>query len=188
MADRLESVWVTLLVFLDTGRSVRDGFLGCWETWNFPATFVTLREPRWCFSSQHSDRRWNMDAPLEPGTTINSENYIVTLQALKQRLRRIRRDKGNVLLQHDNARPHVSRATTEAIERLNLTTLTHPHLSTLQSKLVALRFPTSSEIVRRPSWTSLRTQWGSWEGCQNIWLRKQSVDVCRDGFTKVYHW
>ncbi|GFR79858.1 histone-lysine N-methyltransferase SETMAR [Elysia marginata] len=47
---------------------------------------------------------------LEQGTTINSERSVSTLRALKGRLRRVRQDKvKDVVIQHDNARPHTSR-------------------------------------------------------------------------------
>ncbi|GFN93504.1 histone-lysine N-methyltransferase SETMAR [Plakobranchus ocellatus] len=50
-----------------------------------------------------------------------------SLMALKLRLRRVRRDKDSIL-QHDNARPHTSRQTQDALEQLELTTLPHPAL------------------------------------------------------------
>ncbi|GFO47852.1 histone-lysine N-methyltransferase SETMAR [Plakobranchus ocellatus] len=46
-------------------------------------------------------------------------------ESLKQRLRRVRRDKDSIL-QHDNARPHTSRQTQDALRQLELTTLPHP--------------------------------------------------------------
>jgi 2-C-methyl-D-erythritol 4-phosphate cytidylyltransferase len=60
---------------------------------------------------------------LEPGTTINSDCYIATLKSLKQCLRGVQKHKKNILLQHDNARPHI---TMEAIEKLDLTSY-HAH-------------------------------------------------------------
>ncbi|GFO18383.1 transposase [Plakobranchus ocellatus] len=59
------------------------------------------------------------------GQTVNSERYISTLRAFKLRLRRVRRDKDSIL-QHDNARPHTSRQTQDALRQLELTTLPHP--------------------------------------------------------------
>ncbi|GFO02387.1 transposase [Plakobranchus ocellatus] len=66
---------------------------------------------------------WDME-----GQTVNSERYISTLRALKLRLRRVRRDKDSIL-QHDNARPHTSRQTQDALRHLELTTLPHPAYS-----------------------------------------------------------
>ncbi|GFR71708.1 histone-lysine N-methyltransferase SETMAR [Elysia marginata] len=44
------------------------------------------------------------------------------------RERRVRRDKDSVL-QHDNARPHISRQTQNTLKQLELTTLPHPAYS-----------------------------------------------------------
>ncbi|GFS24221.1 histone-lysine N-methyltransferase SETMAR [Elysia marginata] len=58
---------------------------------------------------------WDMESIvhfeiLEQGTTINSERYVSTLPELKGRLRPVRQDKvKDVVIQHDNARPHTSR-------------------------------------------------------------------------------
>ncbi|GFO35466.1 transposase [Plakobranchus ocellatus] len=65
---------------------------------------------------------------LEQAQTVNSERYIPTLRALKLRLRRVRRDKDSIL-QHDNARPHTSRQTQDALRQLELTTVPHPAYS-----------------------------------------------------------
>jgi hypothetical protein len=47
-------------------------------------------------------------AAMARGETINSDAYIKILQKLKQRYRRMRpnRNPGDMLIQHDNARPH----------------------------------------------------------------------------------
>jgi hypothetical protein len=65
---------------------------------------------------------------LEPGTTMNSQHYTATLKTLKEYLRRFQKHK-NILLQLDNARPHISRTTMEAIEKLDLTISPHPPYS-----------------------------------------------------------
>ena len=67
---------------------------------------------------------------LEKGNTVNSEQYVSTLRALKARIRRVRRDKlGEAILHHDNARPHTSRKTQYALEQLEFPTLPHPPYS-----------------------------------------------------------
>lgn len=65
------------------------------------------------------------------GTTINSDAYVTTLKKLQARLSRVRphRQKQDVLLLHDNARPHVSQKTTAVITKLGWTTLKHPPYS-----------------------------------------------------------
>jgi len=47
---------------------------------------------------------------LETETTVNSQRYTETLTALKRRIERIG-IRNETLLQHDNARPHTSAAT-----------------------------------------------------------------------------
>jgi len=65
---------------------------------------------------------------LEKETTINSQRYIETLTALKRRSERIG-IRNETLLQHDNARPHTSAATRDAIQRLEFSVLPHPPYS-----------------------------------------------------------
>ncbi|GFO24201.1 transposase [Plakobranchus ocellatus] len=64
---------------------------------------------------------------LEQGQTVNSERYISILRALKLRIRRVRHEDS--ILQHNNARPHTSRQTQDALRQLELTTLLHPAYS-----------------------------------------------------------
>ena len=68
---------------------------------------------------------------LPKGETINSEVYIETLRKLKAKIRRVRPnlDMANVLLQHDNARPHTSIRTMEAITSFGWTVIPHPPYS-----------------------------------------------------------
>ena len=60
--------------------------------------------------------------------TISSDAYIKTLQKLKQRYRRVRpkRNPGDMLIQQDNARPHISLRTQETIAKFGWTVLPHP--------------------------------------------------------------
>ena len=62
------------------------------------------------------------------GETINSDAYIRTLQKLKERYRRLRpnRNPGGMLIQHDNACPHTSLRTQEAITKFGWTLLPQP--------------------------------------------------------------
>ena len=68
---------------------------------------------------------------LPKGETINSEVYSGTLRKLKAKIRRVRPnlDMANVLLQHDNARPHTSIRTMEAITSFGWTVIPHPPYS-----------------------------------------------------------
>ena len=65
---------------------------------------------------------------LSEKTTINSDYYIQELEDLREAIKRKRRGRG-VLLQHDNARPHVSKQTKEAIHRLGFECVPHPPYS-----------------------------------------------------------
>ena len=68
---------------------------------------------------------------LPEKTTINSDYYIAELEELRAAIKRERRGKlsRKVVLQHDNARPHVSALTTSAIRRLGFESLPHPAYS-----------------------------------------------------------
>ena len=79
---------------------------------------------------------WDIDGVIlvdvmTRGETINSEAYIKTLTKLKKRFRRVRPNKtsAELLLQHDNARPHTSQKTREAVTKLGWTVLPHPPYS-----------------------------------------------------------
>ncbi|GFR87986.1 histone-lysine N-methyltransferase SETMAR [Elysia marginata] len=72
---------------------------------------------------------WDMEGVvhmkyLEQDQTVNSERCNSTLRALKLRVRRFR-DKDSIL-QHDDARPHTSRQTQDALRQPEHTTLPHP--------------------------------------------------------------
>ena len=74
---------------------------------------------------------WDMEGVvhmefLEQGQTVNSERYVSTL---KLRLRRVRDGKEDSILQHDNARPHTSRQTQDALRQMELPILPHPAYS-----------------------------------------------------------
>jgi histone-lysine N-methyltransferase SETMAR len=65
---------------------------------------------------------------LPRGQTIKSDVYVETL---KKRFRRLRphKDVTEVLLHHENARPHTSLYSLEAITKLQWTVLPHPSYS-----------------------------------------------------------
>jgi histone-lysine N-methyltransferase SETMAR len=67
---------------------------------------------------------------LEPGTTINADRYIASLEKLKGDIRNKRRgDSKPFILHHDNARPHTAQKTTETVTRLKFGLLMHPPYS-----------------------------------------------------------
>jgi hypothetical protein len=65
---------------------------------------------------------------LERGATVHRERYVQTLNKLKQRIRWVRpnRKMNQVPFLHDNARPHTSLRTREAIKTMGRTVLPHP--------------------------------------------------------------
>jgi hypothetical protein len=71
------------------------------------------------------------DMLMPSGATINSEAYMNTLSKLEKRFRRVRSGKNptEMLLQHDNARPHTSLRTREHITKMGWTVLSHPPYS-----------------------------------------------------------
>jgi histone-lysine N-methyltransferase SETMAR len=64
---------------------------------------------------------------MSTGETISSDEYIKTVQKLKQHYRRVRpnRKSADMLIQHDNVRPHTSLRTHKAIAKFGWTVLSH---------------------------------------------------------------
>jgi len=65
---------------------------------------------------------------LEPGQTITAARYVQTLHKLHRALH----DKHpgrNIIILHDNARPHAARLTSEAIAKMGWEVLPHPTYS-----------------------------------------------------------
>ena len=79
---------------------------------------------------------WDNQGPLlikwlPEGRTVNTQYYIEALKELRENVKKDRRGKlsKGVLLLHDNARPHTSFATSDAIRDLNFEILPHPPYS-----------------------------------------------------------
>ncbi|GFR60160.1 histone-lysine N-methyltransferase SETMAR [Elysia marginata] len=88
---------------------------------------------------------WDMEGVvhmefLEQDQTVKSERYISPLRAIKLRLWRLLGDKDSTL-QHDNARPHTSRQTRDALRQLEFTTLPHPAPSDFVSPTQEVTLP-----------------------------------------------
>ena len=93
----------------------------------------------------HVDCFWNSERVvladfLEKETTINSQRYIETLTTLKRRIERIGINN-ETLLQHDNARPHTSAATRDAIQCLDFQYYRIHRIAQIWLKVI----PTSSQ-------------------------------------------
>ena len=68
---------------------------------------------------------------MSKGATINSNVCIDTLKKFKAKIQRVQPalEMSEVLLQHDNARPHTSLKTREIISSFGWTTISHPPYS-----------------------------------------------------------
>ena len=125
------------------------------------------------------------------GETINSDSYIKTLQKLKQRYWRVRpnRNPGDMLIQHDNAHPHSSLQTQEAIAKFGWTVLPHPSYSPdlapsdfhlfgpLEDALRGTRFEDDESVIRAVR-TWLCEQETSWymHALVSCWCKVVDVD------------
>jgi len=126
--------------------------------------------------------------------TINLNACIKALQKLKQRYRRVlpNRNPGDMLIQHDNAHPHTSLRTQEAIAKFGWTVLPHPphspdlspsdfHLfGPLKDALCRTRFEDDESMIRAAR-TWLHDQETSWyrEGMHALvscWRKAIDVD------------
>jgi len=133
---------------------------------------------------------------MAKGETINSDAYIKTLQKLKQRYRRVRpnRNPGDILIQHNNVRPHTSLRTQEAIAKFGWNVLPHPsyipdlapsdfyRFGPLKDALRGTRLEDDANVIRAVR-TWLREQETSWnrEGMHALVSRwPKAVDVDGD--------
>lgn len=99
---------------------------------------------------------------LKPGETVTAERYSNQLIQLKEKIEELRPQKGHsakkIILLHDNARPHVAKATKNKILELGWEVLPHPAYSpdlapsdfhlfrSLQHTLAGQRFKEESEV------------------------------------------
>ena len=84
---------------------------------------------------------------LEQGNTVNSTRYVNILETLKGRLRSVRGGK-DPTIHHDNARPHTSRETCTALDRLGLQTLPHPPYTPDLAPSEFILFPKLKEFLK----------------------------------------
>jgi histone-lysine N-methyltransferase SETMAR len=121
------------------------------------------------------------------GQTINSDLYIQTLKKLQKHLRRVQPHKNvfEILLQHNNAQPHTSLKTQEAITKLGWTVLPHaPYIPDLAPSDFHL-FEALKDAIRGK-------RFGSDDKVteeEKKWLRVQDSDWHKTGIhALVSHW
>jgi len=66
---------------------------------------------------------------MTKGSMVNSDRYCATLRSLKQHVQRIRPERNTFVLHHDNAKPHYSAQTQDAMTSLKFTLVPHPPYS-----------------------------------------------------------
>ena len=117
---------------------------------------------------------------LQKGQTINSACYQATLMKLAAAIRRKRPNLQNVILHHDNARPHTAHATTDLIAAKGWTVLPHPPYSPdlapsdfflfgpLKDNLRGQKFDNDEEV----------------QTAVKAWLRQRTPDFFANGFAQ----
>ena len=119
---------------------------------------------------------------LEQGTTINLERYVSTLRALKGRIRRVRQDKvKDIVIQHDNARPHTSRQTQCALQQLELPTIPHPPYSPDLAPSDFFLFPLLKKHLKGNHYETDAEV----EADVCTWCRSQTPEFFADGMRKL---
>lgn len=118
---------------------------------------------------------------MPKGTTINSARYSETLRKLKARIRRTRPHMEHPLLQHDNARPHTSAATSATIRRLGFTVIDHPPYSPDLAPSDFHLFPKLKEHLRGVHFTTDEAV----QAEVRLWFRQQGPNFYSDGIHKL---
>ena len=117
---------------------------------------------------------------MDPGTSINSDTYIATLRKLKEAIRRKRpkKDMNTIQLHHDNARPHTSFATTQAIAQMGWSTLPHPPYSPDLAPSDFHMFGVMKADIRGQEFESL----DDLKSHLKRWAARCSAEFCQAGF------
>lgn len=118
---------------------------------------------------------------LERGSTINSDRYVDTLKSLRKRLQRIRRDK-DVILHHDNARPHTSEKTKTALQLLKFHhILPHPPYSPDLAPCDFFLLPKLKEHLKGHHYACDEEV----QADVRRWCREKTPDFFKDGMQKL---
>ncbi|GFR71361.1 histone-lysine N-methyltransferase SETMAR [Elysia marginata] len=117
---------------------------------------------------------------LKQGNTVNSERYIYTLRKLSVRLKCVRPTK-HAILHHDNAKPHTSRQTEEALHKMNFIVLPHPSYSPDLAPSEFYLFPKLKDHLRGNHYGGDEDV----EAAVRHWFRQKCVDFFTDGMRQL---
>jgi len=117
---------------------------------------------------------------LTKGSTANPDRYCATLQSLKQRIRRTRPERNTFLLHHDNARPHCSALTQDAMTSLKFTVVPHPPYSPDLTPSDFWLFPKLKETLKGQNFSSD----AEIEAAVCKWISSQPETFFMDGMNK----
>ena len=117
---------------------------------------------------------------LTKGSTVNSDRYCATLRSLKQRIRRIMPERNTFLLHHDNARPHCSAQTQDAMTSLKFTVVPNPPYSPNLAPSDVWLFPKLKETLKDQHFSSDSEV----EAAVRKWISSQPETFFMDGMNK----
>jgi len=117
---------------------------------------------------------------LTKGSAVNSDRYCATLRSLQQCIRRIRLERNMFLLHHDNARPHCSAQTQDAMTSLKFTVVPHPPYSPDLAPSDFWLFPKLKETLKGQHFLSNAKV----ETALHKWISSQPETFFMDGMNK----
>jgi hypothetical protein len=121
---------------------------------------------------------------------INSDLYLQAFKTLQKRFRNVGRHRNiaEILLQHNNAWPHTSFKTQEAITKLGFTVLPHPPCSPNLAASDLQLFGTLKDVIRRKrvrSTDEVIEEVGKWLWAQDSNLYKKEREGPFSGWHKA---
>ena len=121
---------------------------------------------------------------MPAGTTINSDRYGESLKKLRRAIQNRRRGKlsNGVRLHHDNARPHVSRQTTDLLAQFGWTVVPHPPYSSDLAPSDYHLFPKLKDHLSGEKFTSDNKV----KKAVTQLLNRLAVDVYEEGLQKWF--
>ena len=116
---------------------------------------------------------------LIKGSTVNSDRYCATLRSLKEHICRIRPERNKFILHHDNASPHCSAQTQDAMTSLKFTLVSHPPYSPDLASPDLWLFPKLKETLKGQHFSSDAKV----EAAVRKWISSQPETSFMDGMT-----